>query len=239
MNRILFESREPAYTLDPRDPRFEHVRRVLRMRVGDSFDVGLVNGPVGKATITALQEASMGIAVEWGTRPPLPPPVRLMVGMCRPATARKILTIVPTLGVRELVFTGTARSDPAYARSGLWREGGWRRHLIEGVEQAFDTFVPRVEVFPELGTAAGRVPDDCRRLALDVYEGTRPLSAVSVGMDEPACLAVGPERGWAKSDRDALRSAGFNLVSLGERVMRVETAVVSGLTLLLARMGRL
>ena len=147
MNRILFETQEPTYKLDTKDPRFEHVRGVLRMRTGDSFDVGAVDGPVGKATIEALDARELRVSVEWGSRPPLPPPVHLLLGMCRPATARKILSTTPTLGVRELMFTGTSRSDHAYAKAGLWTSHEWRSRLVEGVEQAFDTYLPPVNVF--------------------------------------------------------------------------------------------
>ena len=238
MNRILFSHQQDSYTLDPRDPRFEHVRGVLRMKEGDRFDVGVENGPTGKATIVALERGAMRIEVEWGKRPPLPPPVYLLVGLCRPATARKILVTAPTLGVRGMYFAATARSDPAYGRAGLWQDDEWRRRVIEGVEQAFDTYVPPVEVHAGLQQAVARLPGGCVKAAIDVYEGSFPLSAMEVPEGEPVCLAIGPERGWDAADRDVLRLAGFTLVSLNDRVLRVETAVTVGLTLLLQRMGR-
>jgi RsmE family RNA methyltransferase len=237
VNRILFERRDSAYCLDQRDPRFEHVRGVLRMKEGDSFDVGVVNGPVGKATITALDDHEMRVAVEWGKPPPPPPPVHLLVGMCRPATARKILRTAPALGVREIRFAATARSDPAYARASLWKGGEWRSRVIEGVEQAFDTHVPPVHVDAALEDAIAALPDPSTRLALDVYEGTGRLSAMEIPAGSAVCLAVGPERGWDARDRPVLKDNGFQLVSLNDRVLRVETAVTAGLTLLLQRMG--
>lgn len=240
MNRILFDRLAPQYTLEARDPRFEHVRGVLRMGEGDSFDVGLVNGPVGKARIRSLEAGRMSVEVEWGERPPLPPPVHLLVGLGRPATMRKILVTAPTLGVRGLQFALSGRSDPAYARSRLWGpDGDWSARLIEGVEQAFDTYVPPVRMETSLEAALAGLPVGGRRLALDVYEGTEPLSRAEVPAEGPVCLAVGPERGWDARDRDSLRGHGFTLVSLGQRVLRVETAVTVGLALLLARMGSL
>lgn len=240
MNRILFEAKAGSYTLDPRDSRFEHVRGVLRMREGDSFDVGVVNGPVGKASIVVLDRERMEVAVEWGEAPSLPPPVHLVVGLCRPATVRKILTVVPTLGVRQMSFVATERSDPAYARSRLWQSGEWRQYLVEGVEQAFDTHLPETGLHDGLQACLEALPAaTSRRFAMDVYEGSCRLSGVEANPDEPVVLAVGPERGWSARDRTMLRASGFELVALNERVLRVETAVVSGLTLLLAAMGRL
>ena len=48
-------------------------------------------------------------------------------------------------------------------------------------------------------------------------------------------LALGPERGWSARDRDALRSAGFTLVHLGQRVLRLETAVVAATAIVKAQ----
>ena len=237
MNRILFENKATEYRLDPQDQRFEHVRGVLRMGTGDVFDVGVVNGPTGKATITALTADALQIEVEWGDRPPLPPPVHLLVGLCRPATARKILTTAPTLGIRSLVFTSTGRSDPAYGKASLWTGDEWRSRIREGVEQAFDTYVPPVQLTDTLTEALQVLPQEGRRLMLDVYEGTQALTSIDLDPAKPVCLAIGPERGWNKNDRNELRENGFELVSLNERVLRVETAVTVGLTLLLARLG--
>jgi len=237
MNRILFESKANQYQLNRSDKRFEHVRGVLRMGVGDMFDVGVVNGPAGKATITSVEEAYLHVGVKWGDCPPPPPPVHLLVGLCRPATARKILTTAPTLGVRELTFASTGRSDPAYAKASLWTGDEWRLRVLEGVEQAFDTYLPPVHLADSLSNAVTTLPKAGKRLMLDVYEGTRPLSSISLDPPGPVCLAIGPERGWNKNDRDELLDNGFELVSLNERVLRVETAVTVGLTLLLARLG--
>ncbi|MEX0326077.1 MAG: 16S rRNA (uracil(1498)-N(3))-methyltransferase [Puniceicoccaceae bacterium] len=237
MNRILFESQDSQCELAASDPRLEHVRGVLRMKVGDAFDVGVVNGPVGKATIRELGPERMQLSMEWGERPPLPPDIHLLVGMCRPATARKILATAPTLGVRSISFASCGRSDPAYAKSRLWKSGEWRSVLLEGVEQAFDTYLPAVEVADSIGNGLASLPVAATRLALDVYEGVGPLSGAACSPGQPVCLAIGPERGWNKHDREALRGAGFELVSLGERVLRVETAVTAALTLLLAKLG--
>jgi len=237
MNRILFEQQADTYSLSQEDPRFEHIRGVLRMRVGDSFDAGVVNGPVGKATLSSLEDGLMEVRVEWGDRPPPPPPVTLVVGLCRPATVRKILATAPTLGVWAILFPVTARTDPAYPKASLWSTGEWRARLLEGVEQAFDTYLPPVMVPGSLAEAVDKLPPDCLRLALDVYEGTAPLGAIRPAPGQPVCLAVGPERGWDEKDRFVLGQAGFQLVSLNTRVLRVETAVTVGLALLLSAMG--
>lgn len=233
---MLLHDHASSYEISPEDPRLEHVRGVLRLAVGDRFDVGLANGPRGKASVCSLQP--LRINVEWETTPPpQPPDLHLVVGMSRPATMRKILSVAPTLGVRSILVPQCQRSDPAYARASLWLSDEWQQLLWAGVEQAFDTFVPEVHSGFPLADLASRLPASAFAIAADVYAQPPSLAACDCPSGRPVVLAIGPERGWANPDRDLLRSAGFQLRPLGHRVMRVETAAVAGLSLLLAAIG--
>jgi 16S rRNA (uracil1498-N3)-methyltransferase len=240
MNLILLEEIVDRQRFPVGDPRFDHARGVLRARSGDTFMVGVPDGPLGKATVLAVTAEALEVEVEWGERPPPPPPVTLLLGMCRPAVARRILQTLPTLGVRQVLVFAGGRSDPAYARSALWREGEWRRALLEGLEQAFDTHVPRVEVFSRLVEAIEALKasePDALKVALDVYAESG-WTALAASRPPSATLAIGSERGWTEPERTALDAAGFQRVSLlGGRVMRCETAVTVGLGLLYERCG--
>lgn len=228
MNRILFEARKARYHLAPGDPRLEHARGVLRVTPGDVIDIGVVNGPAGRGTVTAVSPAEVAIEASWRETPPPLPDIHLLVGMPRPQTARKILFEATTLGVRAIHFFFSRKSDPAYARSSLWSSGEWRAHLIRGAEQAFDTRVPRVSHGASLAHVIAETPTGARRIALDVYEGAASLAEAKP--IPPLVLAIGPERGWSGDERKTLRSNGFQLVHLGHRVLRVETAVLAALS---------
>jgi hypothetical protein len=54
VNLILFAPAETTTPLPRTDPRALHILRVLRRQRGETFDCGLINGPRGKATVTAL-----------------------------------------------------------------------------------------------------------------------------------------------------------------------------------------
>ena len=56
MNLILFEPDEVTRPLPQDDPRARHILEVLRRREGEDFDVGLVNGPRGKAVLKRVSE---------------------------------------------------------------------------------------------------------------------------------------------------------------------------------------
>ena len=73
------------------------------------------------------------------------------------------------------------------------------------------------------------------RLALDNYEAGRGLAAVVPV--SPVTLAIGPERGWSAGERDLLRGRGFEMVHLGSRVLRTETACVAAVAIVKAGLG--
>jgi 16S rRNA (uracil1498-N3)-methyltransferase len=237
MNLVLFEPTEIAAPLARDDPRARHLLDVLRRAEGDSFDAGVVNGPRGKAIVSAIRPDTLTLAFAWDA--PLAPlvPVTLLIGLPRPQTARDILRDATTLGATRIHFVVTERTDPNYAASSLWTSGEWRRHCLAGAAQAFDTRIPEVTWTRPLASGLAMLPDSRSRVALDNYEASISLKkhTLSGGTGWEAAgnvvLALGPERGWGPGDRTALRAAGFTLAHLGPRVLRVETAVVAALAI--------
>ena len=243
MNLILFDPAETAVPLPRLDPRALHVLRVLRRRLGDTFDCGLIDGPRGKATLTALDPAALTLAFAWDAAPPpAPAPLTLLLGLPRPQTARDILRDATTLGVAALHFVTTEKGDSNYARSTLWSSGEWRRHLVIGAEQAFDTRLPAVthgRPLAEILATLPPGPDTATRLVLDNYESPAALSACHLLDDKPVALALGPERGWSAAERDLFRANAFTFAHLGPRVLRTETAAITALALIRAKLGLL
>ena len=136
MNLVLFAPTEIDRPLDLTDDRARHVLKVLRRQVGDEFDVGLINGPRGKARVTALGAERLELDFTWAAPHPPPPSTTVIMGLPRPQTARDILRDATTLGATTLFFVRTARTDPNYASSSLWTTGEWERHLAIGAAQA-------------------------------------------------------------------------------------------------------
>ena len=236
MNLILFEPGEFDNLLPLNDPRVIHILTVLRRKPEQTFDAGIVDGPQGKAHYRKVTGKGMVLAFEQVSSKPAREPVTLLIGLPRPQTARRILREASAIGVDAIHFLLTAQGAPGYARSTLWSSGEYRRHLIAGTEQAFSTRLPGISHQMTLEEALVGLEDIPTRFALDNYEARNRLMDAPLS-GAPAALAVGPERGWTKQDRTTLQKAGFGLVGLGPRVLRSETAVVGGLTLLRARLG--
>ena len=132
------------------------------------------------------------------------------------------------------------KSDPAYRQSKLWNTGEWRRLLREGVEQAFSTQVPTIHHMNNLSLAVENQVDCSAKIAFDLYEAKGSFDRHSLNSDNNVILlAFGPEGGWSRGERQMLRSQGFKLLSVGARVMRVETAVIAATALASAHLGKM
>jgi 16S rRNA (uracil1498-N3)-methyltransferase len=245
VNLILFTPAEIAFPLPRTDRRAVHLLRVLRRGEGDSFDAGLVNGPLGKGTLVRVGPDALTLSFVWGEEPPPLEPLTLIIGLPRPQTARDILRDATSLGVAAMHFVVTDKGERSYADSTLWTTDEWQRQRVAGAEQAFDTRIPEITRGRAIIEVIGALSPGSVRLALDPYEAPATLTdGATQGSDRDlrtraVALAFGPERGWSNAERAALREAGFTLVHLGRRVLRLETAVTAAVALIKAGRGQM
>ncbi len=242
MNVILFEQMPKDCLIPTSDFRCDHIRRVLRLAVGDRLSIGLVNGPMGDAVITSID--SQGVTFSWTQTLSAAEavglyPVTLLVAQVRPICMKRILREAVSLGVRRIVVTGTDTAEKSYRASGLWTSGEYRKYLLDGAMQAARTGMSDLCFADTVDNAIHQLENEqAVRLMLDnVLDGV-PLSGLTPPSGE-AVLAVGPERGWTDRERTLLVQAGYRPVSLGARVLRTETACSAGVAVLLGRMGLL
>jgi 16S rRNA (uracil1498-N3)-methyltransferase len=211
-----------------------HILEILRLSAGDPFLAGIIEGPIGTATLKAASPD--GLEIDFAPERESPPldPITLIVGLPRPQTAKKVLHEATAMGVQRIHFVRTDLGERSYAHSPLWKAGEFRRHLIDGAMQAVSTRLPEVTVAQKLEDTL-RSEDTASKLALDNDELAQSLASADVRL--PAAIAIGSERGWSDRERQVLRDAGYSMVHIGHRVLRVETACVAALTLAKARAG--
>ncbi len=236
MNIVLFHTGETSQPLPREDPRARHILDVLRRAPGESFDVGLIDGPRGKAVVVEVTATELVLSFAWEAEMPALESITLIAGLCRPQTNRRVLREAAALGVARMLFTRTERGERTYADSSLWSTREYERHVRSGVEQAFATRIPEVAFGMNLDEAIAEAGGEIR-IALDNYEGIVPLHRVPLVRDVPLVLTVGSERGWTSAERDRLRAADYQLAGMGSRVLRTETAVIGALAVIKATIG--
>lgn len=237
MNIFLLPEKVSYLELPVKGDSACHILTVLKAVVGDVIDVGVKNGPKGKATLQDITKVHLKLSLIWNDPHPCDLyPATLVVGMARPQTCRKILEQASAMGVSRIDFFMSEKSELSYRDSRLWRSNEWEEKIFKGVEQAFSTFLPQCKIWADLKDCIDDQPSGSKALALDNYESSYTLNQLQVE-DHYAyyTIAIGSERGWSNSERELLRDQGFTLVSMGPRVLRQETAVVVALGQVLSK----
>ena len=73
MNIVLFHTGEPSQPLSREDSRARHILGVLRRAPGESFDVGLIDGPRGKAVVVEVTATGLVLSFAWEAEMPAEP----------------------------------------------------------------------------------------------------------------------------------------------------------------------
>ncbi|MBN2655494.1 MAG: RsmE family RNA methyltransferase [Spirochaetales bacterium] len=238
MNLILFENDEIQQPLPSGDFRYQHIRKILKLGEGDSFDSGIINGPGGRSQIVKLDDNAMTLSFEelWTSQPLYP--VTLIIGVPRPPTARRLLKDLTSAGVDRLWFTGTELGEKSYLTSKIWQDEKYRDHLLEGAQQGGSTLLPEVRRFHTLNRCIEALGGDENRAALDNNESVMSVSRFRQDKGR-IVLAIGSERGWTGGERELLKASDFTLLSMGTRVLRTETACAMATGFALAAMGKI
>lgn len=242
---LLLEPGESRAPLPRSDRRWTHLKKVLRKGPGDRVCAGIVDGPIGSAEILRLDDE--GLVLEFQAEREAPPlaPLTLVLGFPRPIQAGRILRDLASLGVAQIELTGTELGEKSYQQSDFFTKGDFRSHLIEGAEQAGNPRLPRVRThwtlkrcIDALGDSSGGPSEAvCSgRFLLHPYGAARRMGLLE-GLEPPVVLAIGSERGWTEPELRLLTEAGFLPISLGERILRTETAALLAASLALSRMG--
>jgi RsmE family RNA methyltransferase len=205
--------------------RLKHLHEVHRAEAGDQLRVGRLGGAMGRGTLLALDEQHAELQVELDQAPPTKLPLTLLLALPRPKMLKRVLQTVAAMGVPRLVLLNSYRVEKSFWQTPFLEPEAIREQLILGLEQARDTVLPEVIIEKRFKPfVEDRLPQIAAgTLGLVGHPGDFPACPRAV--EQPVTLAIGPEGGWIAYEVEKLQEAGLQPVQLGERILRVETAV--------------
>ncbi|WP_434572910.1 16S rRNA (uracil(1498)-N(3))-methyltransferase [Pseudomonas sp. Z3-6] len=214
------------------DRRLTHMQEVHRSAVGDNLRVGRIGGLMGTAQVLRLEAREAELQVILDQAPPAKLPLTLVLALPRPKMLRRVFQTIATMGVPRVVLVNSYRVEKSFWQTPFLEPEAIREQLILGLEQARDSVLPEIvtekRFKPFVEDRLPALVDGT--LGLVGHPGNHPPCPRA--LTEPVTLAIGPEGGWIPYEIDLLGKAGLQPVQLGERILRVETAV----TALLARL---
>jgi RsmE family RNA methyltransferase len=172
--------------------------------------------------------------------PPPVPDVDLLLALPRPKVMRRLWAQLAAMGVGRIILTNAARVERNYFDTHVLDPAFYRPLLIEGLQQAQDTHLPRVSIHRRFRPL---VEDDLdaessadARIVAHPTGNASPIADAWPHGARRVLLAVGPEGGWDDFELRLLGGRGFRPASLGARTLRTDTACVALLAAL--RAGR-
>jgi RsmE family RNA methyltransferase len=208
--------------------RAQHLREVIGVTTGARVRTGIVGGGVGSAEVLADDgtRITLALAIDGPAPPPLP--IELVLAVPRPKVLTRTIEAAASFGVERIALTNAWRVDKSYLSSPRLAPDALAAAARLGAEQGATTHVPPIVVhrrLMELLDSRWTSPGDDVRIV--AHPTGKPIE--NVARVDSLVLAIGPEGGWIQRELDTFVARGFTPVSLGERVLRVETAVAAAL----------
>ena len=207
-----------------RGRRADHVRSVHRAKSGDQLTVGVAGGKIGIGRVLDVGE-SIELEVELTAEPPPALDITLVLALPRPKVLNRVVASATSLGVKRMFLINAWRVEKSYWRSPRLADENLRAQMTMGLEQARDTIFPSIEMRRLFRPF---VEDELP----SVIAGTTALVAhpyASEGcprnVHAPITLAIGPEGGFIQKEIESVENIGFRAVTIGERILRVETVI--------------
>jgi 16S rRNA (uracil1498-N3)-methyltransferase len=214
--------------------RADHLLNVLKVAPGDPVRMGIVDGPRGVGHVVSIRNGAVELHVTFDATVPPRPPVDLLLALPRPKVMRRLWAQIAALGVGQVILTNAERVERNYFDAHVLTPECYRPLLIEGLQQARDTRLPRVSTCRRFKVLVEDELDDLfTGLRLVATPGAvRTVTAVAAkSAAARALLAVGPEGGWNEFELELLAAHGFEPVGMGPRTLRTDTACIALLAL--------
>lgn len=226
MNLILLEAGEVSNDrVRLRGRRLDHVRNVHRATAGTALRVGIIGGRIGTGIVETIDDEGLDMSIHLEIDPPAPLPLRLILALPRPKVLNRTIAAAVSMGIRDIDLINAWRVEKAYWSSPKLLEDNLRMQSILGLEQSGDTMLPTIHLHKLFARfVRDELPKTIDgRLALLADPGGK--SECPRGVVKPTLLAIGPEGGFIERELETFRDVGFEHVSLGRRILRVETAL--------------
>ena len=215
-----------SFELPPDEAR--HATAARRLAVGDELAVFDGEGGRGRARICELPRRGVP-RLELLAADRVPPPARrVWLASALPKGDRQaaMLDMATQIGMTDFVPLVSERSVAAAGEGATAR---WRRIVLEACKQSGRYYLPHLHSPSTPAQLSSRM---AARLFL-AHPGGEPLRAPALVGD--VGVAIGPEGGFTDAEVAALLAGGARKISLGDGILRIETAALAALTLVLAR----
>lgn len=214
--------------------RLHYVTRVLRLRSGDTLEVFDGKGQRFDARVESIDEQRATLSLSNPRAVPALREVLVVQGLPKGDKLELVLQKGTELGASAFLPAGCERSVVKLEGKEDSKRARWQRIAEEAARQCGRADVPTVHAPQPLLKGLAPFAASHALLVLDEEERAVPLShaLATLRADQPLALIIGPEGGLARTEVEQLVKLGARPVTLGQLVLRTETAALAALSVI-------
>ena len=222
-----------AFTLGRDEAR--HLQTVLRVQPGDRVTLFDGRGRTRVAAVASADKHGLSLAADAPVQEHPRPRCSLTLFACVSKGSRMDWTVEKAveLGVEKVVPVISDRTIVRLdADDGAAKTARWSRVAEEAARQCGATWIPVIIPPAPFKACLPAVAQTAPVFVAALTPAAKPLREALAAFASPPPLAgwfVGPEGDFTPAELDALRAAGAIAVSLGQHILRAETACLYGL----------
>ncbi len=219
-----------------------HIKNVLRLTVGDSITVSDGSSRDYECVIASISDVVTADIVDiHDCNAELPVKLRLFQGVPKADKFELIIQKAVELGAAEIIPVMMERTvvklDDKKQDKKLER---YRKIAEAAAKQSRRGIIPEVSSYISFKNAVKTLTeadDKVKRLILVPYESAEGMDyarniIASAGEYDEIDIFIGPEGGFADSEIELAKQSGASIISLGNRILRTETAGLAILSIL-------
>jgi len=215
-----------------------HLVRVLRARVGQDFDIA-TGDIVRRGRITSVADDRVDFELGEEVSGRFLAEITLALAIFKFDRMEWAIEKCTELGVSRIVPVIARRTDSHLAGASVKRVERWQRIARQASEQSRRVAPPEIAAPIKLREALN-FQAALRIVLAELGERTRLRDAVQPRIaHDGIVLAVGPEGGWTKDELQSFQQAGWIPASLGNTILRAETAAIAAVALVASALDSL
>jgi 16S rRNA (uracil1498-N3)-methyltransferase len=203
----------------------DHLVRVLRARVGQDFDIA-AGGMVRRGRIDVVGDGRVEFDLGEEISRARMTEITLVLAVFKFDRMEWAIEKCTELGVSRIVPVIARRTDLHLAAASAKRAERWQRIARQAAEQSRRDAPPEIAA-PIKVAEALNLPGGLRIVLAESEEQTLLRDILRQNADDGVVMAVGPEGGWTQSELQSFQNSGWISASLGNIILRAETAAMA------------
>ncbi|MGH4050989.1 MAG: 16S rRNA (uracil(1498)-N(3))-methyltransferase [Clostridium sp.] len=223
----------------------KHIYRVLRLQVGDKISVNNSEGKeyLGEITSIDKKEVNINILEESAINNESPVEVYLFQGLPKSTKMDLIVQKNTEIGIKAITPIITKRVEGKTELKDFKKVDRWNKIALEASKQSKRSLVPQINAPIEFELLIQQL--EHMDLVVVPYENQEGYGIKKLTQNiekkniNNVAIVIGPEGGFEEDEILKLKEIGAEIVTLGPRILRTETAGFVCLSLIMYELGDL